>query len=149
MPSDRETRTGIDYAHVVAGMHIGCMGMFLPDHIAAVLTVAKNPGTVPDKVAHRHQHLSYFDLDAVALDECVTWVLGQLSAERAVLIRSEGGRQRPALVAGMVILRLGGYYSDALYCLMKADPLAFSDFRYRQVLREADESINARLRAHP
>lgn len=157
MASGPETKPGIDprpnpempqprYPHVVAGMHIGRMAMTLPERFGAVLTVAERPGTVPDHVAHRHQHLSYFEMDLGALDDCVSWVLGQLAAERVVLIRSEAGRQRPALVAGLAILGLGGYYADAVYCVRKGDPHALTDFRYLQLLRNTDEAINARLR---
>jgi hypothetical protein len=145
-----DTSSGISpptgYPHVVAGVHIGRMALSLPRVFSSVLTVAEQPGTVPDGVAHRHLHLSHYDIDLKDLDEAAGWVLGQLDAQRPVLIRSEGGKQRPALVAGFVILYLGGYYTDAMYCLRKADPGALTDFRYLHLLQKADQVINSRLR---
>ncbi len=138
-----ETSPGI--CHVVAGVHIGRMSSNLPATFGSVLTVATRPGAVRDGVMHRHQHLSYFEMNLIDLNSAVEWVLQRLATEKPILIRSEGGRQRPALVAAMCILRMGGYYHDAMNCVHAANPEALTDFRYRTILREADEVINARL----
>jgi hypothetical protein len=134
------------YRHVVAGMHIGPMALTLPEWFGAVLTVAEKPGTVPDKIAHKHLHLSYYDMDRRDLDAAAEWVMSHIESEHPVLIRSEAGRQRPALVAGLVILGLGGFYADALFCLRKANPSSLTDFRYLALLRDLDNEINKRLK---
>lgn len=129
-------RSGL-YRHVVAGISIGPMGG-IPDTIQAVLTVAARPGHVADSIPHRHIPLSYQNMDLGDLYKASIWVHQQTGGERTVLIRSERGRQRPALVAAMCVLNMGGYYADALSCIRSADPNALTDFRYLNILREED-----------
>lgn len=145
MTKNLDARTGI--THIVAGMHIGPMGILDPASFDSVLTVAAIAGQVPDEIRHRHHPLPYTAVpDHFDLSNAVKWVHAQVQADRTVLVRSERGLQRPALVVALVILALGGRYSDATTCLYAARPEAFTDFRYRALLRAEDDRIDARLR---
>lgn len=131
------------FPHVVAGMHIGQMNP-QPKHgeFNSVLSIAVGAGTVEDGVRNKHLYLPYVgDIDRRDLDEAAFWVQQQVQIDRTVLIRSDSGRQRPGLVAGYVILRLGGRYLDAVTCVRKANPAALSDFRYLNMLRGLDAEM--------
>ena len=125
------------FFHCSAGLHIGAMR---PEPKAgefdSVLTVAKEPGRVDDIVRHRHIPLSYQVMDRVQLDLAINWTLAQFDANRTVLVRSDGGRQRPGLVVAGTFLRLGATYPDALMCVTRGDPRALTDFRYLNILKE-------------
>ncbi len=137
-----DASAGIGPFHAVAGMHIGAMG-YLPREpaIQSVLTVAAVPGQVPDEVRHKHLPLSYQAMDLDDLHKGVDWVLAQLDAQRTVLVRSEGGCQRPALVVGLAIVALGGHYVDAVVCLRHANNEALTDFRYLALIDEAARQL--------
>ena len=126
--------------HVVAGIHIGAMSKLPHGHnIHSVVTVADQPGLVPDGVSHKHLPLSYQSMNQDTLLEAVLWTLEQVHLEHTVLIRSERGLQRPALVAATVVLHMGGWYFDAMTCVKKANPKALTDFRYLNMLKETDK----------
>jgi hypothetical protein len=46
----------------------------------------------------------------------------------------------------MTVLTMGGYYHDALNCVRHARLDALTDFRYLQLLKDADELLNRRRR---
>jgi hypothetical protein len=145
-----DTGTGIGPFHAVAGMFIGGMGQLPTDpKIQAVLTVAAQPGHVPDGIHHRHLPISYQLTQMPEVSAGVEWVLNQVLAERTVLVRSEGGRQRPGLVVAMAVLMMGGYYHDALNAVRHARVSALTDFRYLQLLTDADKVLNQRRRSVP
>lgn len=127
------------FRHCSAGLYIGPMR---PEpktgEFASVLTLAAEPGTVDDAIRHRHLPLSYQVMDRVQLEQAINWTLAQFEADRTILIRSEGGKQRPALVAAATFLRLGATYFEALQCITTATPGALTDFRYRNILKEMD-----------
>ncbi len=125
------------FKHCGAGLFIGPMHPKPTfEEFGAVLTVAKHPGFVEDGVAHRHLYLTYQCMDINDLFEAVNWVQGKYEADRPVLIRSEGGKERPALVVAATFIRLGGSWSDAVLAIARADPNALKDFRYRNLLHE-------------
>lgn len=144
-----DTGAGITLRHCVAGIFIGRMGI-VPGtpKIQSVLTVAAVAGVVPDGVHHRHQPLSYLATSDSEVAEAAGWVLRQTSSERTVLVRSEGGRQRPGLIVGMAVLLMGGYYHDAITCVRHARSDALTDFRYLALLKESDDLLNQRHRHH-
>lgn len=74
------------------------------------------PGLVPDLVIHRHQPLpeDRDRIDMADVQSAATWVRKHWMKNRSVLIRSDGGTQRPGLVAAVTILHLGGTITDAL-----------------------------------
>lgn len=128
------------FAHCSAGLYIGCMK---PEpkagEFASVLTLAVDPGTVDESIRHRHIPLSYQFMNREHLTLAVDWTLAQFDADRTVLVRSEGGRQRPGLVVAATFLRLGGTYIDATGCVSRGDPYALTDFRYLNILRDLDQ----------
>lgn len=136
---------GIGPFHAVAGMFIGQMGQ-LPREpaIQSVLTVAEQPGMVADDVRHRHLPLSYQTMVMLDLQVAVDWVLAQVGAERTVLVRSEGGRQRPGLVVALAVIGLGGHYYDAVTCVHHAHTGALTDFRYLDILKAGDALMRQR-----
>lgn len=147
MPDDTErpilgldSTTGIApaFRHIVAGMHVGRMTPM--PHVGefdAVLTVGATEGVVENGLRHRHLHLPYGpDMDIGLLDAASVWVQAQVQQDRKVLVRSEGGKERPALVVADVILCLGGRVEDVLQCLYHAGPHYLNDFRYRQLIRD-------------
>lgn len=125
------------FPHAVAGMHLGRMTpMPLVGEFDAVLSVGADEGLVENGLRHKHLHLPYGpEIDVPRLNQAVAWVLAQVNADRRVLIRSEGGRQRPALVVAMVVVHLGGHVHDGIDAVVHADIGALSDFRYLRVLR--------------
>lgn len=128
------------FAHAVAGLHIG--GMFpkpMTGEFGAVLTVGAEPGVVEDDIRHRHIPISYLHPDPDTFEAAADWAEDQLIAERTVLVRSEGGKQRPGLVIALVILNLGGSYFDAVNSVRKARLAALTDFRFLDLLKAADE----------
>jgi hypothetical protein len=139
-----DTGAGInEFTHIVAGMHIGRMTPEPKDgEMHAVLTVGQHPGTVEEGVKHKHIWLPYGPhIDKDDLEDATDYVLAHVNADRKVLIRSEGGRQRPGLVASYAILLLGGRTNDVIaltypYC---------NDFRYRHLITALDEEVNAHL----
>lgn len=145
MTKKTDAHTGI--THVVAGMHIGPMGILAPGSFDSVLTVAAVPGQVPETIRHRHHPLPYTAIpDHLDLANAQKWVNTQVAADRTVLVRSERGLQRPALVVALAILAIGGRYGDASRCLYLANPECFTDFRYHALVKAEDERIAARLR---
>lgn len=132
------------FRHVVAGIHIGRMQP--TPHVGefdAVLTVGEDVGLVENGIRLKHVHLPYGhpELSHDALSECAHWVNAQARENRRVLVRSEGGRQRPALVTALVVLRMGGTETDALECIWKADIRAMTDFRYRRILKNEARAL--------
>jgi hypothetical protein len=139
-------RPGIDrkFRHCVAGMHIG--GMTTLPHLGefdAVLSVGADEGIVENGVRHKHLHLHYGpDIASAVLDEAAAWVGVQVSLDRKVLVRSEGGRQRPGLVVAAVVLHMGGFYNDAINSVRRARLDALTDFRYLAILKHMDQELN-------
>lgn len=127
------------FRHCTGGLHIGPMH---PEpkagEFASVLTLASYPGSVDDSIRHRHIPLSYQVMDMDRLETAINWVIAQFDADRTVLVRSEGGKQRPGLVVAGAFLRLGGTYFDAVGCVHRANHLALNDFRYTNILRDMD-----------
>lgn len=140
------TDTTPQFSHIAAGIHVGVMSMNVPSPIQAVLTVAERPGIVPDGIAHKHIYLHPIDYSPLDVADASGWVLEQLDCDRQVLIRSEGGNQRPSLVAGFSILQLGGFFDDVITCLGRAHPTYLSNPEYRDFLCDADQRLNKRLR---
>ncbi len=141
--SPLEPAGGPPFRHCVAGLHIGKMTPRpVEGEFDSVLTVAREAGHVPDLVRHRHTPLTYAVLPAEHLHDVVVWTESQLVEDRKILIRSEGGRQRPGLIVGAIIIRMGGSYADALTCVRRADPGALTDFRYLDLLRSLDQALN-------
>jgi hypothetical protein len=131
--------------HAVAGIFIGQMG-WLPrePEIQSVLTVAEQPGIVADDIRHRHLPLSYQTMVMTDLEAAVEWVLVQVATQRTVLVRSEGGLQRPGLVVALAVLALGGHYQDAVTCVRHAHTGALTDFRYLEILKAGDAVMRKR-----
>lgn len=127
------------FRHAVAGMHLGAMfPKPMTGEFGAVLSVGTHPGVVEDNIRHRHLPISYANPD---LDTCwaaADWAEDQLVADRTVLIRSEGGKQRPGIVVALVVISLGGTYYDALNCVRGANLDALTDFRFIDVLKAAN-----------
>ncbi len=139
---------GQAFRHIVAGMHIGRMNPIPQAGVFdAVLTVGLEPGTVDDTVRHRHIPIPYVKVEGFPIADSADWAVRQVDGNRKLLIRSEGGRQRPGLVVALAILRLGGSYYDALTTLHHAAPDALTDFRYLDVLRRVEEAMVAFRRA--
>lgn len=129
------------WIHCAAGMHIGKMDPRpMVGEFGAVLSLAEEAGKVDERVSHRHIPMSYLALDPQALADAIDFVHEQFATDRTVLVRSEGGLQRPALVVAAVCVRLGASYSEALYCVRRNAPKALTDFRYLNVLRVLWES---------
>ncbi len=133
--------------HIVAGIHIGEYSHYADTD--AVITVGATPGFIDhDGVHHTHQPVGYQNIDKGKVEMAADWVLRQVAGERTVTIRSERGKQRPPLVAGVAILKLGGYYHDVMTCLIRALPAAgagyLTDFRCLNLLKEFDREINYR-----
>lgn len=148
--ANTDARTGItseQMRHVVAGVHIGRMGILAPRAVQSVLSLSLQPGMVPEGTHHRHLPVAYQVIDRAAIDAAAAWTLSQVWSQRTILIRSEAGRQRPGLVAAMVILGLGGRYADAMSLVQGADPEAMSDVRFQEILRAEDAAIRARTQA--
>lgn len=143
--ADTTTRIANPFPHIVAGMHIGGLEPRPVDgEFDAILDLGRVTGYAADGVKHAHVHIPYGYLEPEPLNTAVDWTLGQLTKDRSVLIRSERGRQRPALVVGMCVLQLGGRYFDALTCVRRAGASILTDFRYLQHLRETDANLNPR-----
>lgn len=137
-PADLDPpNTWIDpWRHIVAGMHVGDMAVRpLTGEFGAVLTVAAEPGKVDEDIKHRHIPLSYIHMDDALLDEAVSWAFSQQQADRKLLIRSEGGKQRPCLIAALVCVRMGASQSEALYCVRRSGTEALTDFRYVELFK--------------
>jgi hypothetical protein len=133
------------FQHVIAGLHLGAMTPNPHEgEFDSILSVGDEPGSVPDLVHHRHVPLNYSNLDIESFTNAVHWTLGQLAHDRKILVRSERGLQRPALVVAVCILRMGGSYYDATSCVWKANPQALSDFRYKQLLANIDQVLKQR-----
>lgn len=129
------------FKHCIAGMYIGRMfPKPMSGEFGAVLSVGDRPGTVEDGIRHRHVHISYLNPDLNAAHRAADWVEDQLVAERTVLVRSEGGRQRPGLVVALVVIRLGGSYHDAMTAMHHGDWDALSEFRFQQMARHVHEA---------
>ncbi len=124
------------FQHCSAGLYIGPMA---PEpkagEFASVLTLAAQPGTVDHSIRHRHIPLGREFLEREQLDVAIDWTLAQFDADRTVLVRSEGGTQRPALVVAAAFLRLGAGYLDAVLCVSRANPNALTDMHYLNVLK--------------
>ncbi len=132
------------YPHVVAGMHLGRYEQRLVSgEFDAVLDVGTEAHFVPDGTRHAHIHIPYGgEIPEGRLEAAVDWVDRQVRADRRVLVRSEGGKQRPSLVIAVEILRLGGRTFDARTCLHKVDNALLTDFRYRAIVERLDEQMH-------
>lgn len=123
------------WSHCAAGLHIGKMEPRpLDGEFGAVLTLAAQPGRCDDGIRHRHIPLSYMNLDPNAFADAIDFVYDQFAADRPVLIRSEGGLQRPGLVVAATLMRLGAQKWEAISCVRRNAPHALTDFRYLNVL---------------
>ncbi len=143
--TDTPSRIANPFPHLVAGIHIGTYRpAIVGGEFDAVLSVGREAGTAPEGVRHAHIHLPYGEMNTAALDNAVDWIRGQLSRDRTILIRSEKGKQRPALVAAMTVIRLGGSYFDATSCARRAGHDVLTDFRYLALLRHEDAAVNKR-----
>jgi hypothetical protein len=147
-PDDLETLTTNTWInpwrHIVAGMHVGDMNIRpLTGEFGAVLTVAAEPGKVDEDIKHRHIPLSYINMDDDLLEEAVDWAFAQQQADRKLLIRSEGGKQRPSLIAALVCLRMGAKGNEALYCVRRGHPEALTDFRYVELFKAKASDADA------
>lgn len=131
--TNSDDRVGIEpfWRHCGAGMHIGRMNPRpLAGEFDAVLTLAKEPGKVDRELPHRHLPLSYINTDIDQAWEAMHWVLAQFDADRRVLVRSEGGLQRPGLIIACAFVSLGATPSEALSTVRRKAPNAVTEWRY-------------------
>jgi hypothetical protein len=137
---------GFGYAHVVAGMYIGDMPLRpMPEEFHGVLTLAQQSGAVHEGIKHKHLHIPYGPMPYESeelITQAADWVGAFVASDHKVLVRSEGGKNRPGLVVGAAIIHMGGRFGDAISCIMGARPAALGDFRYQRWLREYDARIN-------
>lgn len=135
---------GFGYAHVVAGIFIGDMALRpMPEEFHAVLTLAENSGPVHEGIKHKHLHIPYGPMPfEKTITTAADWIGALVSSDHKVLVRSEAGKQRPALVVGAAIIHMGGNFTDVMNCLYAARTECLSDFRYRRWLQEYDTRIN-------
>jgi hypothetical protein len=103
--------------------------------------VATSPGAFTGAgIRSRHISLSYQLMDPVKLAMAVEWTRVQVESERSVLVRSERGLQRPALVVALVVIELGGKRDDAINAVKHARIGALTDFRYLKILTDAADA---------
>lgn len=136
------------FPHVVAGMHLGRMEPTpLKGEFDAVLSVGDEPGPAEKGLRLKHVHLAYGPglPDPEMAADCVHWVMGHIGQDRKVLVRSEGGKNRPALIIGMVVLRMGGSYWDAMFSLREARYDALDNLRFRRLLQAFAETQQERV----
>lgn len=122
----------LSFHHCIAGMFIGGMQP-LPTltEVEAVLTLAAVPGAVGDGIKHRHLPMSYIQpIVREDLYQGLDWIEGQLAQDRRVLIRSEGGRNRPGLLVAGMCVKWGGATFDAIRAARHGHVSALTDFRY-------------------
>lgn len=105
--------------HVGLDMHVGLTSSVLPPEIESVLSVFPGIPRQRGTQGFRHQHVPLDDeqVDPEALATATDWAHRQVALERPLLICSGPGRQAPALVAGLVLLRIGARPDAALKCL--------------------------------
>lgn len=135
---------GLNFTHTIGGLHVGrYTPRPLNGEFGSVLSVGADPGTVEDGIRHKHLPIPYIRTDEDAVRKAADWVEDQTLGDRTVLVRSEGGRQRPALVIAYVIVRMGGSFVDAINCVRRRDITLLSDFRYLDMLKAYEIELRA------
>lgn len=148
MSGEHYLSAGPEFRHVTMGMYIGCLTpQPKADEVDAVITLAREQGSVEHGLRHRHVPIGerIGGINAIHLEEAVDWTYKQIEAERRILIRSDNGRQRPGLVAACTILRFGGSYVDAVVAVRTARVSALTDFHYLDVLKSWDRIFNPEI----
>jgi hypothetical protein len=140
--SDDTYGNGPYWRHCGAGMHIGRMNPKpLVGEFDAVLTLAAEPGKLDRELPHRWLPMSYIKLDIDQTWDAIHWVLAQFHSDRKILVRSEGGLQRPALVVASAFVKLGATPSEATFAVRKYAPNALTDWRYQQFVTALFEAL--------
>lgn len=134
------------WIHTAGGLHMGRMEPRpLAGEFDSILTLAADPGHLDPAIRHKHLPLSYMRLDPDVLAQAIEWTHEQFMADRKLLVRSEGGRQRPGLVIAGLFVRLGATETEAIYSVRRNCYEALDDFRYRAVIRALYNVLNRPL----
>jgi hypothetical protein len=131
------------FRHCVAGIHVGRMTPRpLAGEFDRVVTLATEPGTVDDRIRHHHLPISYINPEVQRLRQAAIQVRDLVNADQKVLLRSEGGRQRPGSVVMMTVLLLGGTFHDALQ-VTSVNGRLVTDFRFERMVKDYEDEIRA------
>jgi hypothetical protein len=133
------------FKHCVAGIHVGRMEPFpLAGEFDVVLSVAAEAGAVDDGISHQHMPISYIHPDQFMLLTAAGRVAAWVDGDKRVLIRSEGGRNRPGSIVALAVLELGGNALDAFNAVDNHGISLISDFRYRNIVRDQADAKRKR-----
>ncbi len=133
------------FLHLVAGIHVGRMSPTpISGEFDVVITLAEHPGDVGDGITHHHIPVSFINPDVPTLRGVAAKTYSYVMVGKKVLIRSEGGRNRPACVVGLAVVEMGGTSMDTISCTTNHGLTLMRDFRYARIVKEAVEERDQR-----